>query len=119
MSATWDAEPQTPRRARDLLTTFLSCQHLDDLIPTAALLVSELVTNAVVYAGTPITLRANWARGRLRVEVGDPNPTLGGLRPPDRTGGNGLHLVDCLATNWASEPFHNDGKVTWFELRRT
>jgi len=36
VSATWDAEPQTPRRARDLLTTFLSCQHLDDLIPTAA-----------------------------------------------------------------------------------
>jgi anti-sigma regulatory factor (Ser/Thr protein kinase) len=91
-----------------------SCGHLAD---DAALLVSELVTNAVVHARSDVALRL-WRTGSgVRVEIADRNPKPVVRRPvdPEAVGGRGLHLVDTLARDWGvrrAEP----GKAVWFEL---
>jgi anti-sigma regulatory factor (Ser/Thr protein kinase) len=87
---------------------------------TAVLLVSELVTNAVLHARTPLHLRIRWHANRLRVEVGDGNPAHPTVQKPDpfSPGGRGLLLVDRLAPAWGVEE-KAAGKVVWFELPTT
>jgi two-component sensor histidine kinase len=80
------------------------------------LLVSELVTNSVVHAGGPVTLRAQLDGPVLQVNVDDTAATLPAPRQPDTTGGRGLHIVAALATDWGSAPRRGDGKTTWFTL---
>src|SRR5919106_370028 len=64
----------------------------------AALLVSELVTNAITHAHAPITFTAKVTPRSLRVEVGDGSRTMPHVRERDDTtlGGWGLHLLDDL-----------------------
>ncbi|MGX2995328.1 ATP-binding protein [Streptomyces sp. JNUCC 64] len=93
---------------------------------TLILLVSELVTNAVVHAGCPAVLRlllsgrAEAAPATVRVEVADSC-----ARPPrprraegDETGGRGLELVDGLADRWGWQQ-EGSGKRIWCEVDRT
>jgi anti-sigma regulatory factor (Ser/Thr protein kinase) len=87
----------------------------------AALLVSELATNAVVHATSDfaVTVRYPTPTGRVRVEVvdgvpGEPMP----LRPPPTAlHGRGLLLVSSLADEWGVEGSDSEvGKTIWFEL---
>lgn len=102
------------RRALRPLAPLLGALH-DDV----ALLVSELVTNAVRHAGVgpkdPIALRvAAWPR-RVRVEVSD-RGSFSGREPRPRSDGAsgwGLYLVDRLADRWGAA-----GGTVWFELGR-
>jgi anti-sigma regulatory factor (Ser/Thr protein kinase) len=84
---------------------------------TAALLVSELVTNAVLHARTPLHLSLRTTGGRIRVEVSDGDRERPTLRDPEPVspGGRGLVLVDRLASAWGVEE-RPTGKVVWFEL---
>jgi sigma-B regulation protein RsbU (phosphoserine phosphatase) len=87
---------------------------LDD----ALLLVTELVTNAIVHAGTELELRLDTSSGGLRVEVVDSTP--GHLLRPQplddaREGGRGLFLLDALASAWGST-HTRAGKAVWFQL---
>jgi anti-sigma regulatory factor (Ser/Thr protein kinase) len=107
----------SPGEARALLAGFLGDLGWNALIPDAVLLVSELVTNAVVHAPGPIELCASEVDDTLRVEVHDSSPVLPCLRTPNG-GGWGLQLVAAMATGWGSSCTDGDGKVTWFELRR-
>ncbi|WP_043271047.1 ATP-binding protein [Streptomyces sp. CT34] len=82
----------------------------------ATLLVSELVTNALVHAdgGAVVTARVT---DRLRVEVRDfaagrPEPRAG---TTDGTSGRGLMLVRSLADAWGIRS-EGAGKCVWFEL---
>ncbi|UFR07459.1 ATP-binding protein [Streptomyces sp. Go40/10] len=99
----------------------------EPLAETLILLVSELVTNAVVHTGRPAVLRlclpapadGNRASATVRVEVADgssraPVPRCAGS---DATGGRGLALVDCLADRWGWSP-EGAGKSIWCELDR-
>src|SRR4051812_9404255 len=82
------------------------------------LLVSELATNAGLHARTPLRLKLCRAGRRLRVEVGDgdPTPPRVNLRPdPMRSGGRGMCLVNSLADDWGVD-LTDDGKTIWFEL---
>jgi len=82
------------------------------------LLVSEVVTNAVMYGdGEVVDLDIHAERGRLRIEVADENPTLPVRRRagPAASSGRGLELVDVLALAWGVEPVDH-GKVVWFEV---
>jgi hypothetical protein len=107
------------RRARSLLR-----RTLDGLIPrgvldTALLLSTELVTNAVATAPTPLLFEAFCGRSDgLRVEVTDTNPDLPTLvnRGLQAETGRGLMLVDALADAWGARP-EGPGKVVWFSLR--
>src|SRR3954447_23382991 len=86
------------------------------------LLVSELVTNAVRHGASDryesILLHARCVDSRVRVEVCDEGPgfeaepdTRGVMEP----GGNGLLLVDTLATDWGVIPGNGNPTCVWFE----
>jgi hypothetical protein len=90
---------------------------LDALSETGTLLVSELVANSVLHAGTSIRVVLRQTADRVRVEVHD-----GDRRVPTRkhysslaTTGRGLMLVERLSTDWGVEP-GGIGKHVWFEL---
>lgn len=82
------------------------------------LLVTELVTNAVVHGSPPCRLRAHAAAGRMRIEVSDCDPRRPVLmRPgPELDHGRGLLLVSALADDWGVEPRSAGGKTVWAEL---
>jgi PAS domain S-box-containing protein len=89
----------------------------EDLVETAELLVSEIVTNALVHAGTPIEVAFSFVDGGLRVEVTDGSPhapTLRGYGPSAGTG-RGLMLLDEMVDEWGVVPDH-PGKTVWFEI---
>lgn len=105
-------------RARDVVGALLTDAQVgrrafDDTI----LLVSELVTNAVMHARTDIDLMASCVDGIIRVEVADLNTRtpVHGHTPVDATSGRGLNLVDDLAAAWGQES-HEAGKTLWFEI---
>ncbi len=86
-----------------------------------ALLLSELVTNAIQHggAGPDETVQVRLASGpeRIRVEVFDPGSN--GKGPRDRVddeGGYGLLLVDRLANDWGRQHLDAGGTLVWFEL---
>ena len=111
--------PESARMARRFIQEFCKAADLDeDTYHTAALLTSELVTNAVRYGGSRVTLEARRPGGVIRVSVEDDDPELPeeGLRPPYRAeSGRGIMLVSALATRWGVEK-HTAGKAVWFEL---
>ncbi|MEU8772575.1 ATP-binding protein [Streptomyces sp. NPDC048606] len=86
----------------------------------AELLVTELVTNALVHTDHGAEVSASVRAARLRVEVRDFNPQR--VRPfvpsaDDGTHGRGLLLVEALADAWGVDPLAlGRGKVVWFEL---
>jgi Histidine kinase-like ATPase domain len=73
------------------------------------LVVSELVTNALVHGDGPAVLRLSGTPWRIRVEVADGSQVAG------QEGGWGLHLVGRLAGRWEAAP-RDGGKVVWCEL---
>jgi anti-sigma regulatory factor (Ser/Thr protein kinase) len=111
-----DPHPQTAGRARRLVRRALDRWALADLSDSVELLVSEIVTNAVRYAGRPITLRL-LRTDVLRCEVGDDAPQLPRMRHAGTQdeNGRGLFLVHRLAQRWGATRL-SAGKVVWFEL---
>lgn len=101
--------------ARRFVRTELAGSPAD--VDTAVLLVSEIVTNAVLHARSPLTLRVEDRAPLARIEVRDGSPV-----PPRMHGfstlsatGRGLRLLDRLARAWGVEP-ETDGKTVWFEI---
>ena len=115
---TWTlrAELTASRRARFLIGRPLRRWGLAELIPTAELVVSELVTNAVRYAQGPIGLRLVLEDG-LVCEVFDDSAALPRLRHPgtEDERGRGLQVVSQLARRWGARRTPS-GKVVWCEL---
>jgi anti-sigma regulatory factor (Ser/Thr protein kinase) len=121
-----------PRIARTTLRAVLIGHGLAQLVETAELLVSELVTNAYQHSTGPATLRLrSLAATRLRVSVWDTNPHIpppfdkssGPLCPVpvEAAGGRGLFLVCHYADAWGGYPlsdglFGKGGKLLWCEL---
>lgn len=92
--------------------------HLpDDVIALAQLLTSELVTNAVVHAGTALDLEIEIANRGARITVQDSSEVAPERREPsiDLDSGRGLALVDSLASAWGCQHIPT-GKRVWFEL---
>jgi signal transduction histidine kinase len=96
----------------------------DGAVPAAArddilLLLSELVTNAILHAHTPIELGVRVDGGRALVCVADRMPGSEPLTPRvhsgDRPGGRGLALVADLSDDWGTTTF-TGGKTVWFTL---
>ena len=110
-------EPRTVGHARRAVRHALEAVGASHLHDVAELVVSELVTNAVVHAGTSVGLRITAEPGAVRVEVEDGSPRTPTRRTwTDTAGtGRGLRIVDEHADRWDSHPT-DGGKVVWFEI---
>lgn len=110
--------PDSPRQARAFQGKVLSDCGQQRHVSTANVLVSELVTNAVVHAKSTVHMKVALLDQGLRVEVGDESSTPPRLVPPrpDDIAGRGLILVDSLADQWAYELAPDGGKTVWFQL---
>lgn len=116
---TLDRGVGAPREARARVRQFgarLGADRTED----AALLVSELVTNAVKYGPEhgEIRLIISEDESRMRVTVHDtgagPLPAMRpARRPPHQGGGHGLQLVDLVSDRWGVE---RGSTRVWFEL---
>ncbi|MEH0573206.1 SpoIIE family protein phosphatase [Streptomyces sp. B21-108] len=112
---TFPADPVAVADARSAAMRQLADWGLDDFAFTTELVVSELVTNALRYAGGPIGLRL--IREKVLVcEVTDPSNTQPRLRRARTTdeGGRGLFLVAQLTSRWGSR-YGEHGKTIWAE----
>lgn len=109
--------PASVPEARRLVRDLLAAVGREDLEDTAALLVSEIVTNALLHAGTPIQVAARLEGRHLRVEVGDGSVHLPVPRRYASTAGTGrgLLMVEQLVDDWGVVR-HSDGKTVWFTL---
>ncbi|MET9860145.1 SpoIIE family protein phosphatase [Streptomyces smyrnaeus] len=77
------------------------------------LLVSELVTNAVVHAGTSVEVECRYAAGVVYAEVADRHPARRVAAQGEE--GHGLRLVGALAKEWGIS-YRRDRKAVWFQL---
>ena len=103
--------------ARHTLASWLhehGCRDGDD----AVLVLSELVTNALVHGAAGCTVEVRQRDDLLRLEVWDPSREPPVLRTPgpSAVGGQGLRVVDALAEEWGWEPDAN-GKRVWAIVR--
>jgi serine/threonine-protein kinase RsbW len=89
------------------------------VIELAVLLVSELVTNAAVHAGSGVRITVHVDSHWVRIEVEDEGPGEPVMGPltPTQLRGRGLAVVDRLSTDWGAD-LHDDHKVVWFEIAR-
>jgi len=119
-----DGDPDAPARGRHAVTAVLDewgCEpgSREDLL----LVVSELVTNAVVHGAEPIRVTMVRAPERVRVEVTDgaaASSPHGNPRPPaDAETGRGLSVVTRLAVAWGWRASPGRGKTVWAELPLT
>ena len=109
--------PSSVGDARRMVREALTRLGRDDLGDTAELLVSEVVTNALVHAGTPFDVTA-WVREPgLRVEVRDGSAQLPSVRHNATMAGTGrgLLLLQQMVDAWGTHR-HPAGKTVWFEL---
>ncbi|MFF7024997.1 ATP-binding protein [Streptomyces klenkii] len=107
--------------ARRFSRALLAEWGLHELADDAALLLSELVTNAVVHVpGTPqgVQLVLSRGEGHLVAQVTDPGGYLPrcGEAGPDSENGRGMWLVEQIAAQWGHHASGN-GKTVWFTLR--
>lgn len=123
LRAALSADPRQVAVARRLLRGYLAddVEAPADTFDVPELLVSELVTNAILHGGPPVELHAASNGAGIRVEVRDGVP-----RPPvlessttctgaPREHGRGLQMVATLADRWGWDG-HPTGKTVWFEL---
>ena len=113
-------EATAARQARAFLRDRVAGDVNDDLLQDALLVASELVTNAVLHAGTCSELEVRLTDGSLEVRVSDRDPRvpvrrrlLGGPAAQ----GRGLRLLAELADTWGVDR-RSDGKTVWAVLRR-
>jgi anti-sigma regulatory factor (Ser/Thr protein kinase) len=116
------SRPESVAAARHFAEPLLSVLEHVGLAEIVVLLLSEVVTNAVVHARPSgdgdIWVGLEATGGQVRVEVHDQDHRVPQLRPalPGRESGRGLSLVNGLASAWGvrAEP---PGKAVWFEVR--
>lgn len=130
--AIFAAELSAPSLARHHATAALRKWELaSDIMETAELVVSELVTNALSacgarsvlpdddfdgeYAADEISLTLRLLHDRLVIEVSDsdPNPPVPGLADADSENGRGLMLIEALTKEWGFVFPPPGGKIVW------
>ncbi len=123
-SAAYDAEPSAAAAARRFVRETLRSWQLADrasrLVDDAVLLTSELVTNAIVHAGTPLQVSCRLDGNEVEVAVRDRHParTLREMSAGDDaecTNGRGLLLPAALASSWGVS-YARTAKAVWFRM---
>jgi anti-sigma regulatory factor (Ser/Thr protein kinase) len=103
--------------ARRFVIEVLKSWGEDLLVADAALLASELATNAVKHAVSPFRVRVHRADAIVRITIEDVGPAQPQPRKaaPDDFGGRGIAIVQQLAARWGCDVLP-DGKTVWAEL---
>lgn len=107
--------PTSPADARGFVDRQLREHGLGQLGDDVQLVASELVTNALVHAGTVAGLELELLENSIVVRVWDGSK----VRPfvvaaPDLdTGGRGMRIVDALAMEWGVTAGPDGGKCVW------
>lgn len=109
--------------ARDWARALLAGRVPPPLLDDTLLLLSEVVTNAVIHSDSArvphgrVTVHITRTPGAIRVEVSDAGSATGApaVRTPDDDGGRGLWLVDTIAAEWGCRQDETGGSV-WFRL---
>ena len=103
--------------ARRFVSDALCTWGINGLVDSARLVVSELVTNAVLHARSDVSVTLLFDGLKVRLEVSDDSP-----EPPrkrhygnDATTGRGLALVDATSSSWGTT-LGEGGKTVWAEL---
>ncbi len=112
-------EPTSARDARRLVAHTVREWDLPHLEDTAVLLVSEVVTNAVLHARTSLAVEVAHQGDVVRVTVSDRSAASPQRRRagPQAGTGRGLGLLAVLATDWGTGPSEDPWrKDVWFEL---
>ena len=106
-----------PRSARAAVSAVLSgWGYRDDgWLELAAVVVSELVTNAVRHGGGCIGLDIEAHAGRVIIAVADGSSVVPRRRDPDQAGGRGLALIEGMSARWGVHD-HEGGKRVWVQL---
>ncbi|MFE6287287.1 SpoIIE family protein phosphatase [Streptomyces sp. NPDC057877] len=122
-AATFEPVGRSVASARSFVRDTLQGWGFGDIVDDAVVLTSELVTNAVVHAGTAADVLCLRSEDGVRIEVADRYPerevplqsSAVNMGSPDREGGRGLQLCAALAGRWGVEytPTH---KQVWFQL---
>ncbi|MFF8193109.1 SpoIIE family protein phosphatase [Streptomyces bobili] len=122
-AASFEPVGRSVATARAFVRDTLQGWGFADIIDDAVVLTSELVTNAVVHAGTHADLLCLRHEDGVRIEVADHYPereiplqgSLATMGSPDREGGRGLQLCAAIAARWGVDytPTH---KTVWFQL---
>lgn len=115
------ATPQGPATARRVVDAVLPAWDYDDLRFDAELVVSELVTNAVMHAPGADTLELELIRREsgLRIALADGSavrPIIKELSE-EHTSGRGMVIVQAVASAWGSEE-QPGGKRVWVDIDR-
>ena len=110
-------EPASATRARRLARDRLTVLCTPEVLETVSLLVTELVTNAILHARTPLRLVIEAHPDRVRVRVEDSSPQQPEVHHygTDAVTGRGLALVEQLASSWGVDTTPT-GKVVWCEI---
>lgn len=124
MEQRWQLERglTAPGQARRHVASALQDVLTREDVESATLVVSELVTNAVLHAGTgcEVHLVLEGRVLRLRVLDGEPRQPVRRLAFSDELGtGRGLRMLEVLARRWGVEqtvPPEPAGKAVWCEL---
>jgi CheY-like chemotaxis protein len=105
--------------ARRFLVAHCQRWECEDVLEDAQLVVSELVTNALVHGGSRCELGIAFRNGSLRVEIRDRQSGGPEVQAADTENehGRGLVLVSAMTDAWGMEPLDPVGKVVWAELR--
>ncbi|MGW0710349.1 SpoIIE family protein phosphatase [Streptomyces sp. NPDC002643] len=122
-AASFAAVSRSVATARSFVRDTLQGWGFADIVDDAVVLTSELVTNAVIHAGTSADVLCLRSADGVRIEVADRYPEREiplqslpvNMGSPDREGGRGLQLCAAMAARWGVEytPTH---KQVWFQL---
>lgn len=107
---------ESPAAARAFIRDYLAgCQEA--VVAFAELMISELVTNAVLHGTMPIQVEIGRVANVIKAAVVDAGGEPLVLRRPDASEvhGRGLMILRSLAQDWGVEERPN-GKAVWFAL---
>ncbi len=110
--------PEAVRHARRFTRRTMRTWGVTEGLDTALLVVSELVTNALVHTDGQVRLDLTLLNHRLRIAVSDTSPRTP-IKPTsigwEATGGRGILLVEAMSATWGTLPV-SGGKQVWADL---
>lgn len=109
--------PSAPRAARHFVLETLADWGRGDLADDAAIVVTELVTNAMIHSQSPVVVTVSRTDSGVRLAVDDESSTIPDMRDPSAAhpSGRGLPIVATLTRSWGFQ-VRTRGKSVWAEF---